>query len=88
MFEIVRKLVSVLASSLLTTMASIEIKLVFYIVGPIFVINGFLLLKCVLYIYYLLQLGKNSTKIWALIDFDSKINTMTWFYTTKLGLEI
>lgn len=45
-------------------------------------------LKRVPYIYYPLYFKKDQVKSQALINSDSKFNTITWSYATKLGLKI
>lgn len=49
-------------------------------------LNSISLLKRLLYIYYLVQFKKNQIKIWALLDFRSKINVMLLVYIPKLDL--
>lgn len=61
-----------MAISLLLTGASIE--------------DVLLLLKWILYIYYLLQFQKDIADVRALIDFGSKVNAMTPAYVSKLDL--
>lgn len=46
-------------------------------------------LNRVTYIYYLLRFYKDEkNKLWAPINFDSKVNTMILAYTLKLGFKI
>lgn len=48
-----------------------------------------IILKKILYIYYLLCFSKDKeNKIWVLIDSSSKANAMTSGYTMKIGLKI
>lgn len=47
-----------------------------------------LLLKCVLYIKYLVKFNKNYIKIQALIKFNNEVNAMTSAYTAVLKLRI
>lgn len=48
-------------------------------------IKTFLPLKCMPYIYYLLQFKKNQIKVQVLINSGSKVNIITPAYTKKLG---
>lgn len=50
--------------------------------------NILLLLKQVLYIYYLMQFKNNQVKIQALINSGNKINAITKFYTAKLSFKV
>lgn len=43
------------------------------------------LLNWVLYIYYLIWFKNN--KVWALINFNNKVNAMTLRYALKVGLK-
>lgn len=47
-----------------------------------------LLLKCMPYIYYLVQFKKNQAKVQIFPYFGSKINVINTIYTAKLGLKI
>ena len=40
------------------------------------------------YVYYPVQFWKDKSMIWGLINFGSKVNTITPTYTTKLGLKV
>lgn len=51
-------------------------------------INLISFFKCILCIYYLIYFKKNLTKIKALLDFDSEVNSMTSTYVTKLDFKI
>lgn len=54
-----------------------------------FMINNFaLLLKYILYIYYLMRFKKDQAKIQTLIDSSYEVNAMIPAYTAKLGLKI
>lgn len=50
--------------------------------------NITLLLKCILYIYYLMQFKKNQAQIKTLIDFGNKVNVMAPAYTAKQDFKI
>lgn len=47
-----------------------------------------LLLKQISYIYYAIQFNENQAKIQALLDFDSKVNTIIVIYVAKLDFKI
>lgn len=47
--------------------------------------NSTMLLKYVLYIYYLIWFKKNQTKTQTLIDFSNNVNAITLVYLKKLG---
>lgn len=51
-------------------------------------INYFLPLKQMLYIYYPIEFKNNQAKIVALIDFNNNINGIIIAYVAKLGLKI
>lgn len=44
--------------------------------------------KHILCIYYLIKFKKNQVKIWALLNFGSKVNAISPAYTTNLGLKV
>ena len=69
-----KKLLSVLATSMLMTGANKEAQEV--------------ILDRVSYIYYPIQFQKDKKVIGALINFGSKFNTMTLAYAKQLGLEV
>lgn len=46
------------------------------------------LLKCILYIYYMVCLKKNQAKIQILIDFKNNIHIINPAYTLKINLKI
>lgn len=50
--------------------------------------NFALLLKQVLYIYYLIHFKKNQVKLWALIDLRSKINIIILVYIAILDFKV
>lgn len=45
-------------------------------------------LKCILYIYHLMQFKNNQAKVQALLNSSSKINVMTLVYIAKLNLKV
>lgn len=45
-------------------------------------------LKCILCIYYPIRFNKDQVKVQALIDFGSKVNTMTLVYVARLYLKV
>ena len=45
-------------------------------------------LDYILYIYYLVNFWRNSNYIGTLIAFDSKVNIITFIYTSKLDLQV
>lgn len=67
--KIFKKLVSIFATSTFMTKTSKKDKVV---------------LKRVLYIYYLLYFQKNTIEIKALLDFGNKVNAITPAYILKL----
>lgn len=69
-----KKVVIVLANSLLVTKSSIE--------------NTLWPLEKILCIYHPLYFQKNPLEIRALIDLNSEVNTMTPAYTTRLDFNI
>lgn len=64
-----------------------DFTVIFRLETLVFIINTFLLLKYILYIYYLLKFKKNQLKNKILLDFKSEINIMTLFYIVKLGFK-
>ena len=46
------------------------------------------ILKCFLYIYYLIWFQKSNNNIKALIRFKSKVNTIILIYILKLSFEV
>ncbi len=74
MFKTAKKLVSVLAISILVIGADME--------------DTLLLLERVLCFQYPLYLQKNTADVRALIDFSSKVNAITRAYILKLGLKV
>ena len=70
-----KKLVSVLATSTLATETSKEAQKVISNQMP--------------FIHYLVQFQKDeSATIWAFIDLDSKVNTITLAYAKQLGFQV
>lgn len=82
-----KKLVTVLATSPSTTVASKKAEPALSLKALTSIINAPPLLKCVPCIHYLVQLKKDQTNVWTLIDSDNKVNVITRFYTTKLVLK-
>lgn len=50
--------------------------------------NSTPLLKCILWIYYLVYFKKNQAKIKVLLDFSNEINTITLVYISKQDFKI
>lgn len=70
--------------------ASIKIEIIMVYISKILipVINIFLPLKYVLYIYYMVHFKKDQIKAQTLINSNNKVNTITKLYVIKLDLSI
>lgn len=67
-------------------MTEISIEAVF--AKALIFVAAFLPLEHVLCIHYLIQFKKNQAKIWILLDFGSKINTITLAYIANLNVKV
>lgn len=88
MFEIIKKLVLILVTFLLITIASIKVVFILNFETLNFITKNILSLKYMLYIYYLLKFKKNQFKIKTLINSNNKVNTIIQLYITKLRFKI
>lgn len=93
------KLVFVLTTFLLITIANIKAILIVYAIDEFAAIYSFkalasvinnlaLLFKRILYIYYPMHFKKNQAKIQVLLYFGNKINVITLAYIVKLSLKV
>lgn len=94
-----KKLVLLLITSLLMTVASMKIVPMTLIINEFIIVlssklpapivdKSALLLKCISCIYHLVWLKKKQAKIQILLDSGSEVNTITLAYTAKLGFKV
>lgn len=80
----IEKLALVSTTFLLMTLASIKaVPAVFTRSASAVPNTDTLPLECVLFIHYLVYFQKHQAKIQALINFESKVNTITLTYASK-----